>query len=133
MKNNNELRKQSIKQNKDTVMNHYNKTDKLDELIGFLNGLNAIDLNMPEIEEMKNAIIKKINSIKNTNNNIEMPKRINDTNIDREVSNDENDLSRNKGLILKNINNSGFVNILYIIISIIIIVIIITYLFLVNK
>ena len=48
--NNDNLRINFLRKNKDTIINYYSKTNSVDELNGVLNNLNNTSLNIKEIE-----------------------------------------------------------------------------------
>lgn len=94
--NNDNLRINFLRKNKDTIINYYNKTNSLDELNGVLNNLNNTSLNIKEIEEIKIAIVNRMNELnvkslkdvleeaKNKNSNI---KDINIVETRKEINN----------------------------------------------
>lgn len=94
--NNDNLRINFLRKNKDTIINYYSKTNSLDELNGVLNNLNNTSLNIKEIEEIKEAIVNRMNELnvkslkdvleeaKNKNSNI---KDINIVETRKEINN----------------------------------------------
>lgn len=94
--NNDNLRINFLRKNKDTIINYYSKTNSLDELNGVLNNLNNTSLNIKEIEEIKEAIVNRMNELnvkslkdvleeaKNKNSNI---KDVNVVETRREINN----------------------------------------------
>ena len=65
MKNNDELRKEYIKENKEPIINYYKNTNDIIVLEGVLENLNSTDLVAPEIEEIKEVIINRLNELNN--------------------------------------------------------------------
>ena len=94
--NNDNLRINFLRKNKDTIINYYSKTNSVDELNGVLNNLNNTSLNIKEIEEIKEAIVNRMNELnvkslkdvleeaKNKNSNI---KDINIVETRKEINN----------------------------------------------
>ncbi len=55
---------ETIRKNKDIFIKHYLNSNDLKELENTLNNINHLGINSKEIEEIKNAILKRINELK---------------------------------------------------------------------
>ena len=55
---------ETIRKNKDIFIKHYLNSNDLKELENTLNNINHSGINSKEIEEIKNAILKRINELK---------------------------------------------------------------------
>lgn len=60
---------ETIRKNKDIFIKHYINSNDLKELENTLNNINHSGINSKEIEEIKNAILKRINELKKNNLN----------------------------------------------------------------